>query len=64
MKGGSELNAAILADRMKPLPRPHRLAHLRASIRRQPAGSIRRDQLAAVLGNEIMAQSCCEDGVV
>jgi hypothetical protein len=51
---------AHLAVRMKRLPRRHRLAHLRALIRRAPAGSSRnyglvvlwRDQLAALPANE------------
>jgi hypothetical protein len=63
MKRGTELNAAM-AGRMKPLPRHHRLAHLRALIRRQPAGSIRGEQLAAVLRDEMAAQPCCEGSAV
>jgi len=56
------MNAEIshLADRMKRLSPRHRLAHLRALIRREPAGSRRwpklvallRDQLAALPANE------------
>jgi hypothetical protein len=64
MKGGPELNATILTGRMKPLPLRHRLAHLRALIRRQPAGSIRREQLAALLHDEMAAQPCCEESAV
>ena len=60
MKRGPELNAAILTGRMKPLPRRHRLAHLRALIRRQPAGSIRRERLAALLRDEMTAQAPCK----
>ena len=40
---------AIILVRMKPLPRRHRIAHLRALLRRQPAGSLRGEQLAALL---------------
>jgi hypothetical protein len=64
MKGGPELNATILTGRMKPLPLRHRLAHLRALIRRQPAGSIRGEQLAALLRDEITAQAPCEGRAV
>jgi hypothetical protein len=47
-------NAASMIGRMKPLSRRHRLAHLRALIRQQPAGSIRRGQLAALLRRELL----------
>jgi hypothetical protein len=40
---------AIMLRRMKPLPRRHRVAHLRALIRRQPLRSVRREELAALL---------------
>jgi hypothetical protein len=39
----------IMIARMKPLPRRHRIAHLRALIRHAPDGSTRRDELAALL---------------
>ncbi len=39
----------VMIARMKPLPRRHRIAHLRALIRHAPEGSIRRDELAALL---------------
>ena len=39
----------IMIARMKPLSPRHRIAHLRALIRREPAGSIRRGELAALL---------------
>lgn len=39
----------VMIARMKPLPRRHRIAHLRALIRHAPDGSIRRDELAALL---------------
>ena len=64
MKDGPELNAAIITGRMKPLPRRNRLAHLRALIRRQPAGSIRREPLAALLRDEMTAQAPCEGRAV
>ena len=41
--------AVIVIARMKPLPRRHRAAHLRALMRSQPSGSLRRQQLAALL---------------
>lgn len=56
MKHGPEPNAAIMAGRMHPLPRRLRIAHLRALIRQQPAGSIRGEQLAAALRGEMAAQ--------
>lgn len=55
--------AAIIADRTRPLPRRHRIAHLRALIRQQPAGSLRREQLAVSLSDEMTAQLACEEGV-
>jgi hypothetical protein len=48
---------AIIVVRMKPLPRSHRIAHLRALLRRQPARSLRRGQLAALLRAELAARS-------
>jgi hypothetical protein len=48
---------AITAVRIKRLPRRHRIAHLRALIRLQQAGSLRRQQLAAWLGDEMPAPS-------
>jgi len=36
---------AIMMIRMKPLPRRHRIAHLRALIRLQPTGSARSHEL-------------------
>lgn len=39
----------VMIARMKPLPRRHRIAHLRALIRQEPDGSTRRDELAALL---------------
>jgi hypothetical protein len=55
MKRGSTTALATMVVRMKPLPLRHRLAHLRALIRQQPARSARRQELAAMLGDEITA---------
>ena len=49
-------SVAIILMRIKPLPRRHRIAHLRALLRRQPAGSLRRGQLAALLRAEMAAR--------
>jgi hypothetical protein len=53
-------NPASMIGRMKPLPRRHRLAHLRALIRQQPIGSTRREQLAALLRRELSAPPAWE----
>ena len=45
---------AVMINRMKPLPRRHRIAHLRALIR-QPSLGPRRAELAALLHAELMA---------
>lgn len=45
-----------MAVRMKRLPRQHRIAHLRALIRQQPVGSIRREELVALLRIEMTAK--------
>ena len=56
MKRGPKLfPVAIMADRMKPLARRHRLAHLRALIQQQPIRSARREELVAVLRDEMSA---------
>ena len=47
MKRGPKPTLAIMVIRMKPLPRRHRIAHLRALIPQQPAHSIRREELVA-----------------
>jgi hypothetical protein len=44
---------ASTAIRMKPLPRQHRIAHLRALIRQWPVQSIQRQQLAMLLRDEL-----------
>jgi len=51
---------AVKPIRMKPLPYRHRLAHLRALIRLQPVGSVRREQLAALVRDEMTARSTRE----
>jgi hypothetical protein len=40
---------AVMAARMKPLPRRHRIAHLRALTAQQSLHSTRRQELAALL---------------
>lgn len=52
---------AIILVRIKPLPRRHRIAHLRALLRWQPAGSLRRGQLAASLRAELAARPPDQD---
>ena len=44
-----------LAVRMKRLSPRHRLAHLRALIRREPSGSRRGHELVALLRDQLMA---------
>ena len=51
MKGGSDT-----VMRIRRLPRGHRIAHLRALIRQQLLGSIRRQELVALLRAEMTAQ--------
>jgi hypothetical protein len=46
-----------MVARMKPLPRRHRVAHLRALIRQQPRGSIRRRELERLLRAELTESS-------
>ena len=48
-------NATVtcMADRLKPLSRRHRIAHLRALIGLQPVGCARRDELSELLREEI-----------
>jgi len=53
MKLGPKLTpVAIMADRMKPLARSHRIAHLRALIQQQPIHSSRREEMVALLPDE------------
>jgi hypothetical protein len=51
----------VMIARMKLLPRRHRIAHLRALIREQPHGSIRRDELASLLRDQWTAQPANEN---
>jgi hypothetical protein len=46
---------AVMTSRMKPPPRRHRIAHLRALIRQPSLGSRRRAELAALLRAELTA---------
>ncbi|MGY2904905.1 hypothetical protein [Bradyrhizobium sp. URHC0002] len=48
-------NAALtcVADRLKRLPRRHRIAHLRALIGLQPVGCGRWDELSELLREEV-----------
>ena len=50
-----------LAVRMKRLSPRHRLAHLRALIRRESAGSIRRRELVALLRHQLAATPANEN---
>jgi hypothetical protein len=50
-------SVAIVIGRTRLLPRRHRIAHLRALLRRQPAGSLGRGQLAALLRAELAARA-------
>ena len=43
----------VVAARIKPLPPRHRLAHLRALIRQQAVGSTRRNELDALLRDQL-----------
>jgi GcrA cell cycle regulator len=54
--GGDDTKKATVncvADRLKRLPRQHRIAHLRALVGLQPEGCGRRDELAGFLREEI-----------
>jgi hypothetical protein len=51
-------------ERMKLLPPRLRLAHLRALIRREPAGSTRARKLAALLGEQLTAAAANENRAV
>jgi hypothetical protein len=55
---------AHMPSRLKPLPLRHRMAHLRALIRREPAGSSRARELAALLRNQLTASFANENRVV
>ena len=56
--------AAIMIARMKPLPRRHRVAHLRALMRAPPSGPLRRRELAALLRDAMTAPQRCEGPAV
>ena len=56
MKCGPKPTPAIMVIRVKRLLRRHRIAHLRALIPQQPAHSIRREELVALLRDEMLAQ--------
>jgi hypothetical protein len=56
MKWGPIPTSAIMIFRMKPLARRHRIAHLRALIRRELTHSMRREELIALLRDEMSAQ--------
>jgi len=45
--------ATYIADRLKRLPRRHRIAHLRVLIGLRPVGCSRRDELSELLREEI-----------
>jgi hypothetical protein len=47
----------IVTERLKLLPRRHRIAHLRALVGRQLRGSIRERELAGLLHDEMTAQA-------
>jgi GcrA cell cycle regulator len=53
--GGDCMNAAVtsVADKLKRLPRGHRIAHLRALLELEPAGGGRRDELSRMLRREM-----------
>jgi hypothetical protein len=55
MKSRSGPVAAMVA-RMKPLPPRHRIAHLRTLIAREPAHTIRNEDLVELLREEMAAQ--------
>jgi hypothetical protein len=54
-------NVSGLGIRMKRLPLRLRLAHLRALIRREPAGSIRTHELVALLRDQLAATPANEN---
>jgi hypothetical protein len=51
------MSVPAMVARMKPLPRRHRVAHLRALIRQQPRASIRRRELERLLRAELTESS-------
>ncbi len=62
MKRGSvHASIANMRVRMKRLPSRHRIAHLRALIARLPSRSIRRQELAVLLRDELAVPPGHED---
>jgi hypothetical protein len=61
MKPAVEHNSTDVIGRMKLLPRRHRIAHLRALLRQPLSCSIGREQLAALLCVEMVAQAANEN---
>ncbi len=55
---------AIMVARMKRLPRRHCIAHLRALIKSESIGTIRRVELVALLRHEMTARLAKEIRVV
>jgi hypothetical protein len=55
---------SVVTERMKLLPRRHRIAHLRALIGLQPLHAMCRHELATLLRDEITARGGEEGGVV
>ena len=51
MMRGPKPTPTIMVIRMKPLPRRRRIGHLRALILQQPARSIRREELVALVSD-------------
>jgi hypothetical protein len=51
----------IIFARTRALSCRHRIAHLRALLRRQPVGSLHGEQLAALLRAEVTARPSDED---
>jgi hypothetical protein len=60
MNGLIQASVADMRSRMQCLPRRLRIAHLRALTARLPPRSIRRQELAALLRDELAAQPQCE----
>jgi hypothetical protein len=61
MKSALEQNATDVVGRLKLLPRRQRIAHLRALLRQPLASSLGRDQLAALLRVEMIAEPANEN---
>jgi hypothetical protein len=56
-EGSKSTPIEIVTERLKLLPRRHRIAHLRALVGRQIVGSVREHELAGLLHNEMTAQA-------